>query len=429
MKLNRMLAIFLVLVMTLSLLVSCGVDEGTKESENNSTVQESTVEDTSDKTVEETASETEETVTNLKLPDGVDPDKYYKFVTFELPEGDPRQLVVEYMRTQAHVEWIAANDIKLKDDLGSWNVNLTYERGRTYHGMIYSNVNSSLHKFEEQIAENKGKFRSDATSWENITGVGCCSAILNAIQQVTNDVYGETANFIPNGKNTCRAIKLGDYTVKDGCIQTDEIVAENDQQVMYKSYALLDVGDVIVKRVNGAPHIRVVTEKATVVETNGRINPGRSYVKCIEQTNAFDKTRTDGVLTTWREDKLYTFTDLLDSKYLPVTLGVYETPETELPYLALNEEITPAILAKKTVVGSVSSNYPLKHVYISLYNSNGMVVEQEICSGFDDTFSVGLRSKVTNFFNDLKPGNYTFVVEAGIALGSAELCRVDFTVA
>ncbi|MBE6642695.1 MAG: hypothetical protein E7615_03480 [Ruminococcaceae bacterium] len=251
---------------------------------------------------------------------------------------------------------------------------------------------------------------------------------MNSIQQVTNDVYGETANFIPNGKNTCRAIKLGDYTVKDGCLQTDEIVAENDQQVMFQAYAQLDVGDIIVKRVNGAPHIRVVTEKATVVNANGRINPGRSYVKCIEQTNAFDDTRTDGKLTTWREDKIYTFTKLVESSYIPVTLGVYETPETEKPYLALDTEITPEILAKKTLVGSVSSNYPLKHVYINLYSPNGVIVKQVVCGGYDDTFSVGLRSKVTSFFEDLKPGEYTFVIDAGIALGSAELCRVDFTV-
>lgn len=364
----------------------------------------------------------------LKLPDGVDPEKFYKFVTFELLKGEPRQVVVDYMRKQAHVEWVAANDIKLKDDLGTWGVDLTYERGKTYHGMIYSNLNSSFHKFEAELKADNGKFRSDATSWENIIGVGCCSAILNAIQQVTNDVYGETANFIPNGKDTCRAIKLGDYTVKAGCAQTDEIVNENDQQTMFKAYALLDVGDIIVKRVNGAPHIRVVTEKATVVNANGKVNPGRSYVKCIEQTNAFDKERKDGVLTTWREDKIYTFTDLIDAKYLPVTLGVYENPETELPYLALDTEITAAVLAKKTVTGVVSSNYPLKHVYMTVYNSNGIAVNQQVIGGMDDSFKVSLRSKASGLFDGLAAGNYTFVVDAGIALGSAELCRVDFTV-
>lgn len=373
--------------------------------------------------------ETEEDFKGPALPEGIKAEDFFKFVEFKLAEGEPRQIVVDYMRTQANVQWVAANNISLKDDLGSWGVDLIYERGKTYHGMIYSNLNSSYHKFVSELEANNGKFSSDATSWENIIGVGCCSAILNAVQQITNDVYGETANFIPNGKDTCRAIKLGDYKVKDGSAQTNEIVGENDDQTMYKAYALLDVGDIIVKRVNGAPHIRVITEKATVMNANGKVNPGRSYVKCIEQTNAFETGRADGKLTTWREDKMYTFAELYTSYYLPVTLAIYETPETELPYLALDDEITPSVLAKKTLSGTVSSNYPLKHVYLNIYNADGILVKQQVVGGMDDTFKVSLRTKATGLFDGLAAGNYTFVVDAGIALGSDELCKVEFTLA
>ena len=415
-NLKKFFVILAVLALCLAL-VSCGNEKKTAGDETNGNNTAET----------NTPVETEEENKGPTLPEGINPDDYYKFVEFKLAEGDPRQAVVEHMRTQAHVQWVPGNDIALKNDLGTWDVDLKYERGKTYHGMIYSNLNSSYHKFVSELEANNGKFRSDATSWEDIIGVGCCSAILNAIQQVTNDVYGETKNFIPNGKYT-RAIKLGDYEVKENSSQTDEIVAANDEQTMYEAYALLDVGDVIVKRRNGAPHIRLITEKATVVySANGKVNPGRSYVKCIEQTNAFDNTRTDGKVTTWREDKLYTFSDLIKSAYLPVTLAVYETPETELPYLALKDEITPDILAKKRLVGSVTSNYPLKHVYINLYDNNGKLVKQLVNGGMDDTFSVSLVSKATKLFEDLPAGNYTLVVDAGIALGSAEMCRVEFT--
>lgn len=421
MKYFKILFTLFAILVLCSALVSCGNEEMPA---GNETLKETTADNGGETT---SSDETKEKTAALTLPEGIKPENFYKFVEFELAEGEPRQVVVDYMRKQANVQWVAANDISLKDDLGSWDVDLTYKRGKTYHGMIYSNMNSSLPKFESELEANNGKFRSDATSWEDIIGVGCCSAILNAIQQVTNDVYGETKNFIPNGGKICRAIKLGDYTVKEGCVQTDEIVKDNEQQTMFKAYALLDVGDVIVKRVNGAPHIRLVTEKATVVNANGKVNPGRSYVKCIEQTNAFDKTRTDGKLTTWREDKMYTFTDLWESNYLPVTLAIYDTPETEIPYLALDEEITPAILAKRSLAGSVSSNYPLKHVYINVYNANGILVKQQVNGGFDDTFRMGLRNKAADLLTDLEAGKYTLVVDAGIALGSAELCRVDFT--
>lgn len=416
-NLKKLFVIFSVFVLCVTL-VSCG----TKNEQGGKETTDSNIVETNDEV------ESKEEENKLKLPEGINPEDYYKFVEFKLAEGEPRQVVVDYMRKQANVEWVAANDISLKDDLGTWNVNLKYERGKTYHGLIYSNLNSSYHKFVSELEANGGKFSSDATSWENIIGVGCCSAILNAIQQITNDVYGETANFIPNGKDTCRAIKLGEYKVKDGCAQTDEIVAENDQQTMYKAYALLDVGDIIVKRVNGAPHIRVISEKATVVNANGKINPGRSYVKCMEQTNAFDNARTDGKLTTWREDKIYTFSDLLLASYLPVTLGIYDNPETELPYLALKEEITSSVLSKKSLAGTVSSNYPLKHVYLNVYNTSEKLVKQVVIGGMDDTFKVSLRNKSAELFDNLAAGDYVLVVDAGIALGSAELCRVDFTV-
>ncbi|MBR3879600.1 MAG: hypothetical protein IKJ24_05710 [Clostridia bacterium] len=410
-----LLAVFLMCIV----LIACNNSSGNDNSDGVMTSGDNT---------EETipVEETKDDGQKLSLPDGIDPENFYKFVEFSLAEGEPRQVVVDYMRKQANIEWIPANDIKLKDDLGSWGVDLTYVRGKTYHGMIYSNLNSSYHKFASELEASGGKFSSDATSWENIIGVGCCSAILNALQQVSNDVYGETANFVPNGKSTCRAIKLGDYKVKDGCIQTDEIVAENDDQTMYRAYAQLDVGDIIVKRVNGAPHIRMVTEKATVLNTGNKVNPGRSCVKCIEQTNAFDKSRTDGKLTTWREDKVYTFYDLYTKNYLPVTLGFYENPETELPYLALDKEITPSILEKKSLNGTVSSNYPLKHVYLNVYNADGKIVNQVVVGGMDDAFKVNLRNKASGVFEGLAAGKYTFVIDAGIALGSSELCRVEF---
>ncbi|MBE6642696.1 MAG: hypothetical protein E7615_03485 [Ruminococcaceae bacterium] len=145
-------------------LVSCGGEDTSKVPETTDEANETAKDIT--ETVETLPEATAPSGVTPTLPEGVDPDKYYKFVEFELAEGDPRQIVVDYMRKQAHVEWVAANTINLKNDLGSWDVDLEYKRGETYYGMIYSNLNSSLHKFESELKANNGRFRSDATSWE-----------------------------------------------------------------------------------------------------------------------------------------------------------------------------------------------------------------------------------------------------------------------
>ena len=45
---------------------------------------------------------------NGRLPYGVLPHKYYKFVSFTLPEGSFRKAAVDYMRKMAMFEWTPA---------------------------------------------------------------------------------------------------------------------------------------------------------------------------------------------------------------------------------------------------------------------------------------------------------------------------------
>ena len=63
-----------------------------------------------------------------------------------------------------------------------------------------------------------------------------------------------------------------------------------------------------------------------------------------------------------------------------------------------------------------------------MYNADGKIVNQVVVGGMDDTFKVNLRNQATGVFEGLAAGKYTFVVDAGIALGSSELCRVEFNV-
>ena len=162
----------------------------------------------------------------------------------------------------------------------------------------------------------------------------------------------------------------------------------------------------------------------------GKINPYRSTVKTIEQTNSFDSKRNDGVKTTWFVDHIYTFESLVKSNYVPVTLEIYgkDKSECEIPYLYLDNEITPSVLAKGTVSAcTVKSNFPLRFVKAEIFDKSGKLVSSMVVQDLPDTRSVPLRNHVVKLFDGVEKGDYTFVLISGIAIGNAELARVDFT--
>ena len=196
---------------------------------------------------------------------------------------------------------------------------------------------------------------------------------------------------------------------------------------MFDAYSKLLKGDTIFTS-NDWSHARMVVEVTVSKNNAGAINPNRSIVKCVEQTNAFDTSRTD-VKTTWRVDKSYTFAELFEEGYLPATYEPLQTGISHVPYITLNAENKPNTLARNTLVGNVRSNYPLRYVVLEILDSNGNVAKEYIVRGLMDDYAYGLRKFSYNLFgNGLEKGNYTFILTAGIAIGEYEFERVNFTV-
>lgn len=365
-----------------------------------------------------------------ELPKDVNPDDYFKFVTFELPEGSLREAAVNYMREQANVVWTPSKTFTYGNTYENWAYKLTYEAGKKYHGLPYTHLSASIGEFTKLLNENGGKYSSDSESGNEVMGAQCNSSICHSFQQFTPIVCMTSRQYMPSYKDEFVGKICGNYNVPEGVQRTLDIIKANTQEAIYEAYAMADMGDVIISNddTKGVVHDRMVAKKPVLVKAaNGKINPNRSYLVTVEQTDTFDATRKDGVNTTWWIDHQYTFSKLYETNYIPVTFEVYETNVGVIPYITLDKEPNASALSKGVVDGTVTSNYPVRYVHVSILDENGNIVSREMQRNNYDVFKVNIKKFSVKLFGDLKAGNYTLLIEAGICRGDAELYRNTFT--
>ncbi|MBR5322713.1 MAG: hypothetical protein IKU48_04135 [Clostridia bacterium] len=356
--------------------------------------------------------------------------QYYKVQEFDLPENF-RDALVDYMYKCASIKWVAKEDFSMIQDNGNWDVGLSYKKGTVYHGVPYTDTPVSFSFFEDKIED--GEYIPDKFGWEEAPGLNCYSSIIIAYQQFEPHKSGRVQSWIPGNTDWWMEL-VGEYEGKQTDV-THEICELNGKEVMYEAYSNLQRGDVIydiTEITNYLMHCRVVVEPATVVRNGaGKVIPSRSYVKCIESTNAFDKSRTDGVNTTWYVDHTYTFEKLFSAGYIPITFAAYNKPlsEMEIPYIGLDKEITAALLSKGALTGTVKSNFPIQFLRAEIFDKDGnRVAMTEKINRFSSIYKMGVRNSMVSVFDKLEKGNeYTFVLETGLSHGNVELARVDFT--
>lgn len=410
--------------MIVSFVVSCGnkkTDEGINETESNK-----------EETVGVTQGEEPQKEEPIRLSEE-EKAKFHKLVEYDLPEGSFRDAIVDYMRKCSEIKWVAKEDFSMVDKFGdSWGVNLSYTKGTVYHGLPYTDYPVNYEYFEDELAKGDGKYFPRSFGWNEAPGLSCYSAIYIAHQQF-EPYMGPVKSWIP-GQETFWLEIVGGYEAPKDCLVTQDICDLNGRDKMYEAYAQLQKGDIIfdmndIEYFN--MHCRVVVGEPTIVKNGaGRVIPSRSYVTCIEQTNAFDKSRTDGVNTTWYVDHKYTFENLFDKGYVPYTLKAYSKPtsEMEVPYLGIDTEITSDVLSKGVISGMVKSNFPIHYVRVQILDKEGNEVFFKENGELYNKTKYSLRNYFGTVFDELEKGKeYTLILMAGIAPGNAELARVDFT--
>ncbi len=402
--------------------VACG-DKGESPNPDNETVGGN----------EEQTNKPNETPKENALPEGIKAEDFYKFVQFELPENF-REAAVEQMRKQAAIQWTPEYTFTYGNKFDNWGYEKTYEAGKTYTGLPYGALNSNMSEFQKYLDEHRGRYATISDDgYYKVMGTQCNTALNLSYQLFYPKACEDSGGYMPSYPDKFIGVKLGDIVVPEGVKKTLDICAANDEQAIYESYALADKGDPIMGKNDETwvTHVRMVAEKAVVVRgANGKVNPNRSYLVCVEQTDSWDKTRTD-INTTWWMDHKYTFSSLYQAGWIAVSLDCYKDNVSVIPYLALDEEITAEMLSKGNLVGTVSSDYPVNYVHLTIYNKAGKIVNRVIEVNEYKGNKVNLRKQSFNLFTDkLTVGTeYTFVLDAGIASGNVEFCRIDFTYA
>ena len=415
-SMKKMLLILLALFFCVSALISCNSEKPSANVEETQGGQET---ENGNETPEAPQGHIHDLTDEMK-------SKVYKSIEFDLPE-DLRKAAVDYMYEQAAVEWVCAESFGVKEEWEHWGINLDFQKDVKYTGQPYANSQVNVALFKRVLED--GKYTSPSTSWDDVHGSQCVSSILNALQQ-SLIIDGWSYSLNP-GSESFDGIKVGDYKVDVKPVNQEtptlEVCETNGKDVMFDAYTKLQPGDTIIT-VNSWVHARMVVDVTVTKNSAGILNTRRSVVKCVEQTNAFDTSRSD-IKTTWRVDKSYTFEELFADGYLPATYEEFQTGISHIPYITLDAENSATAIAKGMISGNIRSNYPVRYVVLEILNENGEIAKEYTVRGAMNDYVFGLRKYSYNLFGSgLEKGNYTFVMTAGIAAGEVEFERIPFTV-
>ena len=207
---------------------------------------------------------------------------------------------------------------------------------------------------------------------------------------------------------------------------TTLIADHSGKDKMFAGYAGLGKGDILYYTAPSGGHTRMVAGVNIVKNADGSTNYPRSTVTVIEQTNAW---YTEEKNTTWFVDKKYTFSQLFNSGFIPVTLKAYHDESFVSPdaYIALSGENSAEKLKKNVISGTVFSNFSFSYVRVTITDSEGKIMDEWAEYRNVNKKSIGLRS----VFFDIKSypaGTYTFNLRAGIARGGCDIETIQFTI-
>lgn len=362
------------------------------------------------------------------IPKEADYDYYH---VFKAPEGDPRDIVMDYMLKMAKVEWTPATTWTTgwKKE-GYFKVNLTYEAGKTYYGVPYADTRAPLGEF--QLFLKDGKFTPNSTYYEELIGNHCSSSMIMAYQQIIDLSYPAGLRpttvrkgllSFPEGIET----PPSESTTSRNTWYSDSVLKFNTRDAIMDGYASLDKGDIVMKDTKSGGHTRMISKVEVSKTVTGKVNPGRSYVYCVEQTNAwFDNNKN----STWWIDKKYSFTQLYDNYFMPVTLDIFheENPVIDDAVICMKGKNTPTSIVKM-LNGTIESNFPLSYIYVTVRDTDGNTVCSHLEYNLGEVYKFALRKISYSLGIDkLENGKYTFKVDAGIARGDVTFEDFEFEI-
>ncbi|MBR5314928.1 MAG: hypothetical protein IKU45_05915 [Clostridia bacterium] len=366
---------------------------------------------------------------------------------FKIPETDMRDWVVDYMFKMAEIKWTPSQDMDLTKDSDGDLVGSTlmFKKGQVYYGLPYINLltDTDYEDFEAALKWNEGKkmylYNCPSDRSEDAAlGNDCSSAILLAYKRFDTGITAfDTGSCFPLGEKS-GIYPLGDIVVNGTEKTTEEIVKNTPEDVHYEAFTKLQKGDMIIWRLKSATgdsvagHTRMVISINIVKTAAGKLNPHKSTVKTIEQTNAMDKVAAkEGKNTNWWVNHEYTFAELRNKNLIPVTCKALSEERVEPEFTVKNANSKKTIgTVKNELMGTVEGNYPILAVsaYVKDAEGNVLYTTRHKVHNKDLGPSVSLKSLDFDYdMTALSAGDYIYSLEVESVCGTGEVYKVEFT--
>ncbi len=355
-----------------------------------------------------------------------------KVAIFKAPEGNYRQIVKDYMLKMANITWTPKETFSIKwKGEPRFKIDLTYEKGVTYHGMTYCDTKGTLDMFEQLL--DGDVFTANSEYYDECFGNHCSASMDMAYQQILDFPYTGTVK--PNPQRGTMLKLTGNLvlpTVYGSGYDSADIWAINSKEAVMEAYAELDTGDILYySNKHKSGHARMVSLPAEVVRfENGVIDPENSYIYTVEQTNAWDKTEAaQGKNTTWWIDHKYSFATLYQKFFKPVTFTAYTSGEKLKDAYMIYSGSNTAETIKDGVKGTVTTTFPLTYVRLTVKDTNGNLIKTAIKYNLSKDYFVDVSEMNEELgISSLEKGKYTFALRVGIARGGCTFEEFEFEV-
>ncbi len=308
--------------------------------------------------------------------------------TPDMSEDEIRQICVDAFKANASFVWTPTREIKYNFNLGGDESAIVIPTGIAYAGMFYCNniAKGNVWKALQYYDHETGVLDIEAMNGSELAVLSsaCAKSVEWALARVSNSFdlpdMGSYANLIQVGPYTFLPGQYG-FSHGDG---TKNIIRDNGEDVMGQSYAAMKKADVLYS--SSSYHVMMASADPVVVTlSDGRINLAESYILVCEQDAVGTKTTNkDSVQEngkTLRQlgsvDNKYSFRDLMDKGYLPLTvkelIGQDPVEEGEAWIGNANQKIESGtdMDANTLFKNSLCSNYTICTMEIQVKNPAG----------------------------------------------------------
>jgi len=346
-----------------------------------------------------------------------------------------RKLVVDHMNAQASIKWTPKTTFTLSYE----GITNKYEKGKTYIGLPYTAPHDgSLEEFASFIDED-GVY-TGPTDINDAAGNDCSSSTLGAWGRIYPHRYRNiitTMQYV--GAEGSGVSYVGDIKYDLGTTTTSSIIKMNEKQAIMRAYAAAKPGDIFVKydfqeKSNGTfgvGHYIMAAAEPTVVMSGGKyISIDESKIQ-ISQHAGSVKEQEKGIFSSFRvgnEKNSYTFSQLYNEGYLPITLDAFKDGKIYKPFVK-NYAIPDAEqIAKSGLSGVVYSNYKIITLDITVEKADGTeVFSKSYYPQNLNMASLYIYEKEDEITKSLAAGKYTVTVTITTGQGELEALKTEIT--